>query len=93
MRCSSCEKSVDCACLLENGLCLTCRSKSNKVKSEETNNYCEQTLENVKLILNQLKLKQQDKLIEYQITILNSQIKMFDKSPCKFKLFIDNIIL
>jgi hypothetical protein len=27
------------------------------------------------------------------VTIVNSQIRMFHKSPCKFKLFIDNIIL
>jgi hypothetical protein len=84
---------VDCNCLLENGLCGTCRSQNRRINSGETNNYCEQTLENLQNIIQELKTKEQSKLVEYQVTIVNSQIRMFHKSPCKFKLFIDNIIL
>jgi len=96
MKCSNCGYSATCPCEFENGLCLTCHYGSpriNRHNKPEGDNYCNQTIENLESIKRYLQSKERTKLIATQISIINSQIKMFENKPCKFKQIIDNISL
>lgn len=96
MKCSNCGYIDSCPCEFENGLCLTCHygaPRINRYVKPKGDNYCNQTLENLEYIKKGLQSKERTKLTATQISIINSQIKMFDDKPCKFKKIIDNILL
>ena len=50
-------------------------------------------LENLQFIKNKLILKPVEKLRDYQLSVLNSQIKQFNENPCRFKGIIDQILV
>lgn len=94
MKCSNCGYRADCACEFENGLCLTCHYGSPKINRHNKplgDNYCNQTIENLEQLKSNLQTKQRTSLITYQIAVINSQIKMIDNYPCKFKQILDSI--
>jgi len=93
MKCSICGYIADCSCEFDNGICRTCKFGGKRTNNKIVDNYCNQTLENLKLVKNKLYNKQKDKLNSYQLSIINSQIKQFNINPCRFKQIIDQILL
>lgn len=90
MQCSICGYKADCNCVFKDGMCKTCQLTT---KSNPVSNSCNQTLENLNRIRAILINLPKDRLREYQISIINSQIAQFNKNPCRFKTFIDNILV
>lgn len=93
MRCSSCGYTATCPCEFDNGLCWTCKFGGKRIDNKVVDNYCEQTLENLENIQSNLLKINRDKVKNYQLSIINSQIKQFYVNPCRFKGIIDNILL
>jgi len=93
MKCSICGYKADCHCEFDNGICWTCKFGGKRIDNKIINNYCNQTLENLQLIKSKLSTKPNEKLKNYQLSVLNSQIKQFNENPCRFKKIIDQILV
>ena len=93
MKCSICGYKADCSCEFDNGICWTCRFGGKRIDNKIVDNYCNQTLENLEKIKNYLLIHKENKLFNYQLTIVNSQIKQFNTNPCRFKQISDKILL
>lgn len=95
--CRRCHHDVGCDCNLVKGLCKMCYYKlqaevgENNIE-EELRLSCEQTLDSLNRLLEELRSRPlTNQLIRYQISIVRSQIKQFQKDPCAYKEIIDNI--
>ena len=93
MKCSICGYSASCPCEFDNGVCWTCKFGGKRINKKIVDNYCNQTLENLRFIKNKLILKPVEKLRDYQLSVVNSQIKQFNENPCRFKGIIDQILV
>ncbi len=93
MKCSVCGYRADCPCEFDNGVCWTCKFGDKRINNKVVDNYCEQTLENLQFLKSKLILKPAEKVRDYQLSIVNSQIKQFDENPCRFKGIIDQILV
>ena len=93
MKCIVCGYRADCSCELDNGVCWTCKFGGKRINNKIVDNYCNQTLENLQIIKNKLILKPSEKIRDYQLSIVNSQIKQFNENPCRFKEIINNILV
>jgi len=93
MKCSICGYKADCPCEFDNGICWTCKFGGKRSNNRVVDNYCNQSEENLKQIQEFLRKTQKNKLRDYQLSIVNSQLRQFDVNPCRFKTFIDNILL
>jgi hypothetical protein len=93
VKCVICGYRADCPCELDNGVCWTCKFGGKRINNKIVDNYCNQTLENLQIIKNKLILKPSEKIRDYQLSVLNSQIKQFNENPCRFKQIIDQILV
>jgi hypothetical protein len=93
VKCVICGYRADCSCELDNGVCWTCKFGGKRINNKIVDNYCNQTLENLQIIKNKLILKPSEKIRDYQLSIVNSQIKQFNVNPCRFKEIINNILV
>ena len=93
MKCSICGYRADCPCEFDNGVCWTCKFGGKRIDNKIVDNYCNQTLENLKHLQSRLLPLNDDKLRAYQLSVVNSQIKQFDINPCRFKGIIYQILV
>lgn len=93
MKCSICGYKADCPCEFDNGVCWTCKFGGKRSANKTVDNYCNQTLDNLKYLQLMLLPLNKDKLKAYQLSVVNSQIKQFDTNPCRFKQIIDQILV
>jgi len=93
MKCLKCGYIGNCPCEFKGELCSSCYINPENKHIMKSNNNCNQTIENLENIKKYLQNKERTNLISTQISIINSQINMFEDNPCKFKQIIDNISL
>lgn len=91
MTCLNCGYTAKCECNFNNNLCWTCYYKTKDNSTNIVNNYCNQDLPYLQSKKNKVLLKEDSKLKTYQLAMIESQIKLLVKNPCKFKDIINNI--
>lgn len=95
MKCKNCNYVATCSCNFNEGYCWTCfYNKSNNFENKKIEskicNYDKQTLE--KLLIQKQK-EQNNNLTKFQISVIKSQLNIFNKNPCKYSLIIDKILV